>query len=848
MSSKHAVWKWLILAIITVFSIWVVTPPKEKIRLGLDLQGGVSFTVQIDEAKLREDLAAGDAKLDTEAVDAKVREAMKDADDRVLEVLRNRIDGLGTSEPLIMAGKDHRILIQIPGTNEWEFAAAEQSIKSAAFLEFRLVHRNSQQLVDTLFTEGRAPRGYVGVDMDGRRVFQRTEEYRSVVKEPGYARALGTFRAPDPLYEFMLEETRLKNGQTVYTPHYVLRKAEMTGDKLDRAELERDPMTGEMRVGIAFSGLGKTEFARVTARHAPRGSGNRDSDIGRQLAIVLDGTLYSAPVIREAIPNGRATISGSFTARDAAILRNTLNAGALPAPVKIIEKRMVGPTLGSDAIRSGVRAAVIGAVAVCIFMLIYYMYCGLIANVALLSNFLLLPAGMVVAAGMLSVFVRDAGISTGMAQLPVLTLPGIAGIVLTIGMSVDANVLIYERIREEFRLGKSARAAIAAGYDRAFLAILDSNLTTLLTGIILFIFGSGPIRGFAVTLSAGLIISMYTALVVTRMVFDCTVPENRVKPYRMLQVIGATSYDFLAKRKPAMMASLAIIIITWGLFAGRVARDKNAVLGVDFTGGASVTLAYANKADLGELRKALNDAGIADAAVQYQSSLESGEGVLEVKSSFPEIGGVSMAKRVQLTLDEAMPANQFKVIGDEMIGPAVGKDLRNDAIKAIIFALIGMIIYITVRFQFGFALGGIVALAHDVLVTFGIFTLLGRQVNLTTVAALLTIVGYSINDTIVIFDRIREDMKLDQRSSFIDIINRAMNQTLSRTLLTTFTTLLAVGSLLIFGGGSIRDFALTMIIGMIAGTYSTLFIATPVMVAWYKGRRPGFGSDGKKVL
>jgi len=847
MHSKHAVWKWLLLAIITVFSVYVVMPPEKKIRLGLDLQGGVSFTVQIDEEKLRANYAATDTTLDAEALESKVRSAMENADERVLEVLRNRIDGLGTSEPLIMAGADHRILIQIPGTNEWEFAAAEQSIKSAAFLKFRLVHKNSQKLVDALFAEGRKPRGHEIVTVDGRSYYQRTEAFRTVVKDPGYARELSTFRTPDPLYEFMLEETRLKNGQTLYAPHFVLRKVEMTGDRISRADINRDPVTGQMHVGLSFSSLGKTEFARLTARYAPNGPGNLDSPVGRQLAIVLDDTLYSAPVINEPIPTGRASISGSFTARDAAILRNTLNAGALPAPVKIIEKRMVGPTLGSDAINRGVNAALIGTLAVCLFMLLYYMYCGLIANVALLANVVLLPAGMIIAGGLLSVFVRDAGISNSMIQLPVLTLPGIAGIVLSIGMSVDANVLIYERIREEFRIGKSARAAVAAGYDRAFLSILDSNLTTLLTAIILFIFGSGPIRGFAVTLSAGLIISMYTALVLTRMAFDATVPENRVKPYRMLKLIGATSYDFLAKRKPAMLASLAVIVITWGLFAGRVARDKNAVLGVDFTGGASVTLSYVDKADLGELRRVLNDAGISDAAVQYQKSLESGEGVLEVKSSFEAIAGVPMVTRVQVALDEAMPDKHFKVIGDELIGPAVGKDLRNDAIKAIIIALIGMIIYITVRFQFGFALGAIVALAHDVLVTFGIFTLLGRQVNLTTVAALLTIVGYSINDTIVIFDRIREDMRLDQRASFIELVNRAMNQTLSRTLLTTFTTLLAVGSLLIFGGGSIRDFALTMIIGMVAGTYSTLFIATPVMVAWYKGRRPGFAADGKQA-
>jgi SecD/SecF fusion protein len=479
-------------------------------------------------------------------------------------------------------------------------------------------------------------------------------------------------------------------------------------------------------------------------------------------------------------------------------------------------------------------------------MLIYYMYCGVIANIALICNFILLPAGMAVAGGLLGVFVRDPGASSSLIKLPVLTLPGIAGIVLSVGMAVDANVLIYERIREEFALGKSARAAVTAGYSRAFLAIFDSNLTTLLTGVILFIFGSGPIRGFAITLSAGLIVSMYTALVVTRMVFNATVPEARVKPYRMLQMIKSPSLDFLSKGKAAIIFSVAVIVLTWGVFAVKVNRDRNAVLGVDFTGGAAITLSYAEKVDLATVRKALQDGGISDAGVQYQSTLDNTEGTLLVKSSFDTINGESVAKLTQKALDDAMPEKQFKVIGDESIGPAVGRDLRRDAVRALIISFIGIVIYITLRFQFGFALGAIIALIHDVLITFGIFILLGRQVNLTTVAALLTIVGYSINDTIVTFDRIRETMLLDQRSSFKDIANRAINQTLSRILLTTLTTMLAVFALLIFGGGAIRDFALALMIGMVFGTYSSLFIATPLTIAWYRGRRPvGLGGVKK---
>jgi preprotein translocase SecF subunit len=282
------------------------------------------------------------------------------------------------------------------------------------------------------------------------------------------------------------------------------------------------------------------------------------------------------------------------------------------------------------------------------------------------------------------------------------------------------------------------------------------------------------------------------------------------------------------------------------VFAVKVNRDRNAVLGVDFTGGAAITLSYAEKVDLATVRKALQDGGISDAGVQYQSTLDNTEGTLLVKSSFDTINGESVAKLTQKALDDAMPEKQFKVIGDESIGPAVGRDLRRDAVRALIISFIGIVIYITLRFQFGFALGAIIALIHDVLITFGIFILLGRQVNLTTVAALLTIVGYSINDTIVTFDRIRETMLLDQRSSFKDIANRAINQTLSRILLTTLTTMLAVFALLIFGGGAIRDFALALMIGMVFGTYSSLFIATPLTIAWYRGRRPvGLGGVKK---
>jgi SecD/SecF fusion protein len=361
----------------------------------------------------------------------------------------------------------------------------------------------------------------------------------------------------------------------------------------------------------------------------------------------------------------------------------------------------------------------------------------------------------------------------------------------------------------------------------------------LITGAILFIFGSGPIRGFAITLSAGILISMYTALVLTRMIFNATVPEHRVKPYRMMQFVSKTKIDFLAKRHIAITFSIAVIVLTLGIFTFRLLQNPRRVMAIDFTGGTVLSYNYAQAPAVEEMRAALNAIGVTDAILQNQGALEGAMPVLQVKTGKETVDGVAVAQAATEALQRAFPDAKLVLGGEEVIGSQIGKDLQRDAFWSILFAMVGMLIYITVRFEFGFALGAIVALAHDVLITLGIFTLLDRQVSLTVVACLLTILGYSVNDTIVIFDRIREDMKLDQRMSFKDLCNMSINQTLSRTLLTSLTTMLATGSLFLFGGGAINDFALCMLIGLVAGVYSTVFIATPVMLAWYKGRRPG---------
>ena len=831
--SRNDLLKWLTLLVLALISAYAVIPLKEKIRLGLDLQGGVSFTVAIDEAQLASTITADRPELDEDGVRDEVKKALKGADARIIEVIRNRIDKTGINEPVIQGGKDHRITIQLPGISDEKREEAEESIKSAAFLEFKLVHVNNASLVSKLFASGRVPPGYVLGEGDS---FMRGADYATLSQDPDYFARLARFEVPDPRYAFMLEK---REGASAYYPVYVLRKAEMNGSALSRAEVATNPQTGGVTVSLRLNAQGTREFARVT-----------EKNVGRQLAIIMDNTLYSAPVIKQKIDSGSAEISGSFSIAQAARLSNVLNAGSLPAPMMILEKHAIGSTLGQDAIRSGLNAGIVGILIVMGFMLVYYSYCGLVANIALILNILLLPAGLILVSNVLGVFVADTsgGVKHPMA-LPVLTMPGIAGIVLTLGMAVDANVLIFERIREEFATGKSTRAAVAAGYDRAFLAIFDSNITTLLTAAILFIFGAGPIRGYAITLSAGIVISMFTALVITRLIFDATIPEASVKPFKMLQMIKSPNFDFLKFSKRFTLVTLLITIATCAIFTVRVVNRASDVMAVDFVGGAAITYAYKEKVPEGEIRKIV--AGIVnDSTIQYQSTMDKSGSLLLIKTSEIMVDGTSSSQLILGALNEHFPQSEFTIANDDAVGSAVGDDLKLAATKAVIFSLIGILIYISLRFEFGFALGAVFALAHDALFTFGVYSLFsffgGRQVSLTTIAALLTIVGYSVNNTIVIFDRVRETLRKDSKTDFRTLCNQALNATLSRTLLTSLTTILAALALFLFGGGAINDFAFAMLIGLIVGTYTSLFVAPAITLAWYRGRRPAFARQDSK--
>jgi SecD/SecF fusion protein len=887
MVDKYAWMKWTLLGVLTVLSLWCVIPT-DKIRLGLDLQGGTSFIVKIDEDRLRDDIRSDvEARVRTEVrseagkpgtawtneeaevrsrmestetsdhVANEVKKRLEGAPARVLEVIRNRVDNLGISEPEIRLLGQDRIQVQLPGTDEAKRREAETAIKSAAFLEFRLVHPRNGELVRKMFGEQAAPEGY-RIGRVGKEEAYITDEAfaRKKREDPGYRSRLSRFRVPDVTCEFMLERINGAPGEVGYRPVFVERKRQLSGELLDSAAVDYRA-TMEAVIDISFNAKGKRVFGDVTERYGPRGSDN-PGDTGRQLAIVMDGTLYCAPFIREAIWQGRAEISGSFTDQEAQLLVRVLRAGSLPVPVRIEDMRYVSPTLGQDSIKSGVFSAVLGGGLVVLFMSIYYLLNGVIASGALILNLIMLPLGMIVTAGIMSLFVPDAVGMGSKVQLPVLTLPGIAGIALTFGMSVDANVLIAERMREEARTGKRFWGVVTAGYDRAFLAILDTNLTVLLTGALMFVFGSGPIRGYAVTLCAGIIVSMYTALTCTKMVYAMKGENGTLGMLKMLQIIPETKIDFVKWRVPAISLSLLVIVGSWGSMALKYRHNPADVLGVDFLGGNAVTFACKDgmtRSDLPpiqDIRNAISVSGVADADIQYQADIKAGgRDVLVVRT------GTDLMKKVDVTgktvevkpvevvagaLAEKFPAAGFMVLQEDSVGPQIGRELKVKAMWAMGIALVGMIIFLWWRFEISFGVAATVALFHDVLVTAGIYAATGREFNLPTIAALLTIIGYSVNDTIVIFDRIRENLRIDKQRSFVDLCNLSMNQTLSRTLITSFMAFITVVMLLIFGGGALHDFALTMFIGMIAGTYSTMYIATPVVILWHRGKRPELGS------
>ena len=846
---RNNIWKWLTLAIIAVVSIYVCNPPKEKVRFGLDLKGGTSFTLGVDTEKLAESIIAENPAITNKpgAVEQEIEKTLDGCDDRIIEVIRRRVDTMGMNEPVIQGMKDHRLLVQLPGVDEDVRKAAKANLQSAAFLEFRLTHARNEQLVSKLLAKEAVPEGHVKKG----RGYARADNWSEVSRRPGYAARLAAFEVPDARYVFMLED----NGDGTYSPNFVARNTEprVTGEHLESAAVQRDSTTGQLSIGFRLNAEGGQKFATLTRNYKGNGAKNPNSE-GRCLAIVLDGQLISAPRINSEIGSS-GEITGHFDAKSAQKLAADLNAGALPAPMKILAESTVAPTVGDDAIHAGLVAAGLGFALVALFMFYYYWASGLVANIALFLDIALLPTALVFVANVLGVFAHDPSMGGGGSmQLPVLTMPGIAGLVLSLGMAVDANVLIFERIREEFAAGRKAGEAINNGYARAFTAIFDSNLTTILVGIILFVVGTGPVRGFAITLTAGVVISMFTAVVVTRLVFDHLVDPSRSTPFKMRHFFKNPNFDFLKVTKMTVGCSFGFIAIALAVFFIRLAANPASVLAVDLTGGTSIVYSMKQdvKPEVKAIRDALNEFDNA-AVIQYQEGV--GDRTLLVKTGETAetkkgraLEGRDVGAHVTKLLQAKFPDAGFKVASVDEVGSVVGSDLKRSGTKAVLFSLVAILIYVGFRFKFGFGLGGIVALAHDALISLAVFSLCGRQVSLIVITALLTIIGYSINDTVVVFDRIRELLNHDNKLSFTDLCNKAINQCLSRTVITSVTTFFAVLALFAFGDGSIFDFALTMLIGVIAGTYSSIFIATPIMVWWYRGKRPAIDEDEVKPV
>jgi SecD/SecF fusion protein len=720
-------------------------PLDKTIHLGLDLQGGTEFLLQIQNNPSQQ------------------------AMDEAIGVLRKRLDTLGTREISIQPEGTDRIKIEIPGLSTVdEVQQTEKLLSQVALLQFQLVPENDQEILSAA-----------------------TANMVNGVPKLPYQYALDYAVLP------MIHKDA--QGNDVKSWIVVEKQVQMQGKYVTQAFRSLD-QTGNSVVDIEFNEEGKAKFADITGKYAA--TADRP---GRELAIVLDGVVKSAPVLKVPIYDGRCEISGGDMSAAECVELASVLMNPLDTPIKMLSTNSVAASLGADSIQSGLHAGIYALILVAAFMSCYYLLSGTIAVLSLAVNLVLLF-------GLLAQFHFT------------LTLPGIAGIVLTIGMAVDANVLIYERIRDELALGKPARSAIDTGFEKAFSAIFDSNVTTLIPAVVLAYFGTGPLRGFAVTLVLGIVANLFAALVVTRNTFDWILTTTE-KPYlKMFQFIKSPRFDFLSLRYLGLIVSLVLI----GAGAWAVGTRGDALLGVDFKGGDALTMTYTQPVDIAQVRDALEKAHVEDALIQPVSDVSSGSYALQLQT---QSGSGELAAHA---LESAFPQAHFAAGSIDKIGAQVGTEMKQKALTALLLGLFGILVYAALRFEWSYAIAAAVGQLHDVLIALSVMALLGRELTLPLVGALLTIAGYSINDKIVVFDRIREGAALREKGSFYEVINRSLNLTLARTILTGSTCLLATAALIVFGGPVIHDFSLTMFIGILSGIYSSHFISPGL--AWWLGR------------
>jgi len=713
---------------------------KSKVQLGLDLAGGVAFTLEAVD------------KPGEKATDATAR---KDKITKAMDIIRARIDSFGVAEPSIRQVGENRIEVQLPALNTRDNPDIVNNVKAPARLDFRKVHP-------------------------------------TIVPGPGVE--------TPPGYEPMTLDIEGRGGESATEELFVKRVPEMSGNMISDSRARPD-MYGKPEVMMQFTSEGKKRFAEVTRDIA---SEKQTTGHDGRLAIVLDNKLYSAPLVHDEIDSDSAQISGgAMTDREAINLANVLN-NPLDVELAVKQQYEVGPTLAADAIASGQRAAVIGISLVAAFMITYYTAGGVVAVITLAMN-LLIILGVMASIG------------------ATMTLPGLAGIVLTMGMAVDANILIFERMREELNLGKSLKTALVAGYDKAFTTIVDAHVTQLAICAVMIGLGHGPIKGFGVTLAIGVFSTLFSVLITSHLVMEWLIESDIVKKMPMMHLLHSEKTDFVKYGKPAFIVSWTIVLI--GLVVVFSKGDR--IKGIDFAGGDVITVSYKQHIDPAEVRKVAGSLQFNDVTPTEIA------GTSTMRIETPAGKSEALLKALQ----QANPQAGVEKAGGESIGPTIGQEIEGNALKALLASFVITLLYIAFRFEFGFGVGAVVASVHDILMTIGLFVIFGHQFNAPMVAAILSIAGYSINDTVVVFDRIREELKLNPTMKLRDVINLALNRVFSRSIMTSVTVFLSALALYVFGTGIMTDLALTFMIGVVTGTFSSIYIASPVFYWWHKGDR-----------
>ena len=813
-------------------------------------------------------------KISPESTDEQVIEVIRAESESAISnsfnVLRNRIDRFGVTQPNIQKlGNSGRILVELPGVKEPE--RVRKLLQGTASLEFWATYPNEEiegylAEANALLAEMQSAEAAPAVEAEETVEAEDALLAEELKQAENETAAEAEMLKQNPLFS-LLQPSGARGYACIGYAHYAdtaqinkifampqikqlfppefkpmwtVKASEMdaNGNIFELVAIKatsRDgkaPLDGgvvtDARVQYGNTGASpqvsmsmNTEGANIWARMTKE-------NIGRQIAIVLDGMVYSYPNVQNEITGGSSQITGNFTLEEAEDLANVLKSGKLPAPATIIQEQVVGPSLGAESINAGLISFVIAFILVLLYMLFFYRGAGLVADIALLCNVVLL-FGTLVSFG------------------AVLTLPGIAGLVLTLGMAVDANVIIYERIKEELRAGKGLSKAVADGYSNAYSAIIDGQITTLLTGIVLFVFGSGPVQGFATTLIIGIITSVLTSIFITRIIFDDRIVKGKNITFDSKltrNFLQNTHVDFIGKKKIAYIVSGALIVISLvSIFT------KGFTYGVDFTGGRTYVVRFDTNVTAEEVRAAALEEF--DGAVevkqfggdsqmkittQYLVENESTEADAEVENKL--YNSLKGFFATDLTFEEFTSTldNPNGIISSDKVGPTIANDITRDAFIAVILALIVIFGYIAVRFRgWTWGLGGVTGLAHTALIVIGFFSLFSGilpfslDIDQTFIAAILTIIGYAINDTVVIFDRIREYKELHPKADFRQNVNEALNSTLSRTMNTSLTTLVTMLAIAIFGGEVIRGLAVALILGIVIGTYASIFIATPIM-------------------